>query len=299
MKLTGLHLLLTYTCNLECDHCFVWSGPWQNGTMTLQDIRHILSQAQDIGTVTSIYFEGGEAFLFYPILLKGIQLARELGFSTGIVSNGYWAKTVEDAKEWLRPFAGLLDNLSVSSDLYHWNAKLARQARNAQEAAEALGIPLGVISIAQPENATAPAAVGQLPESESALMYRGRAVAKLAASAPKQPWETFTTCPYEDLRDPGRVHVDPFGHLHICQGISLGNIFETPLREIWEAFDPDEHPITAPLLAGGPAELARRYGMQPEPAYADACHLCDTTRRDLRLRFPEILAPDQMYGATG
>ena len=39
MELTGLHLLLTYQCNLECDHCFVWGSPWQSGTMTLQNVR--------------------------------------------------------------------------------------------------------------------------------------------------------------------------------------------------------------------------------------------------------------------
>lgn len=38
MTLRGLHLLLTYQCNLECDHCFVWGSPWQAGTMTLQGI---------------------------------------------------------------------------------------------------------------------------------------------------------------------------------------------------------------------------------------------------------------------
>ncbi len=37
MKLTGLHLLLTYRCDSECDHCFAWGGPGQEGTMTLAD----------------------------------------------------------------------------------------------------------------------------------------------------------------------------------------------------------------------------------------------------------------------
>ena len=46
MKLSGLHLLLTYQCNLECDHCFVWGSPWQNGTMTLKNIRQILKQGR-------------------------------------------------------------------------------------------------------------------------------------------------------------------------------------------------------------------------------------------------------------
>ena len=60
--------------------------------------------------------------------------------------------------------------------------------------------------------------------------------------------------------------------------------------------DPEAHPITGPLLAGGPAELARRHEVARGEAYADACHLCDRTRAALRVRFPEELGPAQMYG---
>ena len=59
VKITGLHFLLTYQCTFACDHCFVWGSPWQTGTMTLAEIRFYLQQAQDSGTVTSVYFEGG------------------------------------------------------------------------------------------------------------------------------------------------------------------------------------------------------------------------------------------------
>ena len=155
MRLSGLHLLLTYQCNMECDHCFVWGSPWQSGTMTLQDIRHILQQAKDLGTVESIYFEGGEPFLYYVVMLKGVELAADMGFKAGLVSNAYWATSVEDAVEWLRPFAGVISDVAVSSDVYHWNEKLSRQVRNAREAAQQLGIPVGVISIAEPEATSA------------------------------------------------------------------------------------------------------------------------------------------------
>ena len=57
MTLTGLHLLLTYQCNFECDHCFVWGGPEQSGTMTIPNIRRILDQADELGTIEWIYFE--------------------------------------------------------------------------------------------------------------------------------------------------------------------------------------------------------------------------------------------------
>jgi len=296
MKLSGLHLLLTYQCNFECDHCFVWGSPSQSGTMTLRDIRHMLQQAKQLGTVKWIYFEGGEPFLYYPVLLKGVEEAAHLGFQVGIVTNTYWATEVNDALEWLRPFAGLIQDLSVSSDLYHWSEKLSRQTKNACEAAEKLNIPMGVICIAQPEVPDTASAVGKLPAGESTVMYRGRAAKKLAAQATRHSWEQFTECPYEELREPGRVHVDPFGNLHICHGISLGNVFRTPLAEICETYHADSHPIAGPLLEGGPTQLVQHYGLPHEEKYADACHLCDEARRALRERFPEILIPDQMYG---
>ncbi len=296
MKLNGLHLLLTYQCTLECEHCFVWGSPWQSGTLTLAQLDEILRQAKEVGTVDSIYFEGGEPFLYYAILAHSVQEAVRLGFKVGIVSNAYWATTVEDAVEWLKPFAGLLADLSVSSDLYHWSDSSRARARNASAAAEKLGIPLGTLSIAQPESVEAASTTGQLPPGECGVMYRGRAAEKLTARAARQPWDSFDECPHEDLREPGRVHVDAFGNLHLCQGLVIGNLFRTPLREICETYDPDRHPIAGALLAGGPAELVRRYGLPMAAGYADACHLCYTARLALRARFPEILSPDQMYG---
>jgi len=296
MKLTGLHLLLTYRCTLECDHCFVYGSPWQNGVMTIQDVRRILQEAQSLGTVQSIYFEGGEPFLYYATLVRAADEAFRSGFQVGVVTNAYWATSLADALLWLEPLAGRLSDLSVSSDLFHWSEADARLAHNAQKAAELLNIPAGTIEIAQPEKAEA--VEDQLPLGESGVMYRGRAAEKLAHQVTQSSWESFTTCPYENLRDPGRLHVDPFGYVYICQGISLGNLFQTPLSQILDGYDPERHPITGVLLQGGPAELSRRYDLPHAETYADACHECDSLRRLLRERFPEILAPAEIYGIT-
>jgi hypothetical protein len=137
-----------------------------------------------------------------------------------------------------------------------------------------------------------------LPAGESAVVYRGRAADVLASRVEATPWEQFTECPWEDLRQPQRVHVDSFGNLHICQGISIGNMLERPLTEIMRDYDPDAHPIVGPLLAGGPAEIVRRYGLAHEEGYADHCHLCYASRCMLRERFPDALTPDQMYGTN-
>ena len=296
MKLSGLHFLLTYVCNYECDHCFVWGSPGQSGTMTCSQVREILQQAKDIPSMEWIYFEGGEPFLYYAVLVQVAREAAELGFKVGLVSNSYWATDEEDAEIWLKPFVGLVQDLSVSSDLYHYDEKISQQVKFATIAAEKLGIPIGMISVAQPEDIDAAAAVGQLPLGESAVMYHGRAAEKLAPRAAKYPWNQFTECPYENLRDPGRLHIDPLGYLHICQGITIGNTFQIPLHEICETYNPDSHPITNPLLEGGPAALVNQYNLPHRESYADACELCYQSRVELRKRFPAVLAPDQVYG---
>ena len=298
-RLSGLHLLLTYECNYECEHCFVWGGPSQTGTMTLDTIERILEQARALGTIEWIYFEGGEAFLYYDTLVAGVRLARESGFRVGIVSNAYWATSEAEAEKQLQPFVGYIDDLSISSDAYHGFEDGVTCPDIARAAARKLGIPVDFISVAAPEAADVAGSAGKLPSGESAVLFRGRAAEKLASRVAAKPWEQFDRCPWEDLRAPQRVHVDPFGNLHVCQGISIGNLLQRPLPEIMRDYDADEHPIVGPLLAGGPAEIVRRYGLSHEDGYADHCHLCYEARRLLRERFPEVLTPDQMYGIRG
>lgn len=297
MSLTGLHLLLTYACNYECDHCFVWGSPAQTGTMTLAQIRDIYRQAQELGTVEWIYLEGGEPFLHYPIMVRAAQEATALGFHVGVLSNVYWAITVEDAAEWLRPLVGLVDDLTISTDLFHYDQIMSAQACNALAAAERLGIPSDTIICQVPEGAPGyPAQEPGEPVESGPIMFKGRAAVKLIEGVARRPWYEFNECPYERLDDPGRVHVDCYGNLHLCQGLTMGSMFERPLAELVAEYDPQSHPIVGPILAGGPAELTRRYGLPHYEAYVDACHLCYEMRVLLRARFPEVLGPGQMYG---
>ena len=289
MSLTGVHLLLTYRCEHECDHCFVWGSPWAQGTMTLELIRAVLAGARRMGTVKIIYFEGGEPFLFYPLLAEGMMLAARAGFETGIVTNAYWAIGAEEAEAALRPLGALgLADLSLSTDLFHGEAAETPEYRYAREAAERLGLPVGAISIAQP--------CAEQPAGAGPIRYRGRAAEKLAAAMPVQPWEGLRECPHEDLADPGRVHVDPLGNVHLCQGLLLGNVYSQPLDELFAAYDPAAHPVVGPLLEGGPAGLVRRYAVPHAAGYVEECHLCYRAREALRGRFPDLLGPGQVYG---
>lgn len=292
MKLQGIHLLLTYQCLFECDHCFVWSKPSYQETMTLKQIGELLHEASKLGTVKWAWFEGGEPFLYYQVLLKGLRKAVEMGFKTGVLSNAYWATCSEDALEWLRPLAKLgVASLGLSSDPYHGEDMEAERVKNGVEAALKLGINVGVMATAR-----LPEKLVGLPGGVSELMYRGRAAEKLLEDAPRKTWSEFKECPYEDLANPERVHVDPLGYVHVCQGLTIGNAWKNLFSKIIGSYDPSEHPVIQPLVKGGPADLVRKFGLSHEEEYADACHLCYVARLALRERFPQLLAPNQMYG---
>jgi MoaA/NifB/PqqE/SkfB family radical SAM enzyme len=282
--LTGVHVLLTYRCTHECKHCFVFSGPQARGTFTRENLVRLLDQAHEMHGVQWIYFEGGEPFLYYPLLLEGLRAARDRGFRTGVVTNGFWAESAEDALLWLRPLKELgVEDLSISDDAFHRTSEQDRAPSFALEAAKALEIPAAAISIPD-------------PKEHEGVRFRGRAARELTADLPREPWDSFRECPYEPLAAPERVHVDPMGNVHLCQGLLLGNCFETPLLDLLATYEPQKHPICGPILRGGPAALAEETAAAHEETYVSACHLCDDLRSRLRKRFPTLLGPPQVYG---
>jgi len=284
--LSQIHILLTYGCTYECDHCFLYCGPRARGTFSRACLATVLDQAREMGGVEWIYFEGGEPFLYYAQMVEGLRMARDMGFATGVVTNGYWATSEEDAEIWLRPLAELeVADISFSDDALHGGGEAA-PVKTAIATAEKMGLPLGVIRVGSPTEGS----------DGGTVKFRGRAVDKLSAGLPRRPASLFDECPCEDLQAPSRVHVDPFGNVHICQGLVIGSMWETPLAQIFAEYDAARHAICGPLVEGGPALLASSFGILSEGGYVDACHLCFLTRRALIDRFPVFLAPRQVYG---
>ena len=293
--LTGVHFLLTYTCNLECDHCFLFCGPWARGTFTIGQVTDVLDEAHKMGTVEWIFFEGGEPLLYYPLLKAGIERATAKGMKTGLVTNGYAAVSEEDAELVLKPLAEAgLTYISISNDAFHYGSETDNPAAMAYRVAQKLGMDTSPIAIEPPE------VQHQDDKGEPIVgggaMFRGRAVDKLTADLPRRPCAEMVECPYEELESPSRVHVDPYGNVHICQGISMGNMWKTPLSDLVGNYDPHRHPICGPLIRGGPAELAKALKAAHEDDYIDECHFCYATRRASADRLPEHLAPAQVYG---
>lgn len=295
--LTGVHFLLTYQCNFECDHCFLYCSPDSDGVFTMDQVEAALEQMKDIDSMQTAYFEGGEPFLYYPLLVESLRLAKKMGFSTGVVTNGYWAVSDRDAELWLKPMAEIgIDDLSVSSDPLHYPDGSDNDAERAVRAAGKLGIPCGAICIEEPKVISDDKKWRGEPVVGGDVLFKGRAVDKMLADLPRRKYSIFDECPHENLDDPSRIHLDPFGNVHVCQGIVIGNIWKKPLKNIMENYEPKSHPIVGPILKGGPAELARKYNFDITPGFVDHCHLCFLIRRGLVDQFPDTLTPKQVYG---
>ncbi len=150
--LTGIHFILTYTCNFECDHCFLYSSPNSQGTFTVNQVTMVLDEVEKIETVKWIFYEGGEPFMFFPLLIESIKLARARGFRVGIVTNAYGANSEEDAELWLEPLAESgVSFLNISNDTFHYGDKSENPATIALSVAKRLGIQTSPICI-EPHN---------------------------------------------------------------------------------------------------------------------------------------------------
>ncbi|MHA2156613.1 MAG: radical SAM protein [Candidatus Hodarchaeales archaeon] len=296
---SSVHFLFTYTCLFECDHCFLYCSPSSKGTFTHQQMVEVFDDLKNIETLSFVYFEGGEPFLYYAQMLEGLKMAKELVVKTGIVTNGYWATSVADAEFWLRPLLEIgISDISVSNDLFHYGEEQENLAKNALDAVNRLKLPGDSICIESPTITDKKEQEKGAPVVGGGVMFRGRATETLTEGLPTKHWEEFIECPYEDLENPKRVHLDPLGHVHMCQGLSMGNIWKIPLSKLTEEYDGKTHPICGPLLKGGPAGLAREYDLFQDESFIDHCHACFTARKALIDIFPEYIAPRQVYGLS-
>lgn len=291
MSMQGLHLLLTYKCNARCRHCFLSAGPDRREVFSSALAKKIIDEASLMSTVNHLFVEGGEPFLFPELLLSTIRYATDRGFWIGALTNGFWAISEQKAQERLKPLvAAGLKSLSISTDAWHEEFVPVSRVNTAVAAARALGLKADVMYC---ESGPATDGAESAPFSAGDIVCRGRAASNLCVNGNKD-WRSLTTCP-EELESPGRVHIDPLGEIHLCQGLLLGETAtEKSLNKIFEDYQPENHPLVASLAAGGPAELARfakRYGWEPSQGYVDGCQLCSEVRKALKEQFPKLIGP--------
>ena len=80
--------------------------------------------------------------------------------------------------------------------------------------------------------------------------------------------------------------------------MASGSLAAIRLSQVVQGYEPMEHPVLGPLIAGGPTALAERTGVGTESHFVSECHACYEIRRVLRLEpeYRPLLGPNQVYG---
>jgi radical SAM protein with 4Fe4S-binding SPASM domain len=85
-RFSGLTIEVTKRCNLHCRHCYLAAGPEAEHELTLDELRHLISEAKRLGA-TFVNLSGGE-----PLLREGclslVEHIASLGLESIVGTNG-------------------------------------------------------------------------------------------------------------------------------------------------------------------------------------------------------------------
>lgn len=92
----SLVVVPTYRCNAECNDCGTASSPRDKSRPNTEVLLDSIQQAKELG-FSSMVVTGGEPSLELETTIRLIQAAHEFGMLTRVVSNGQWATTKKEA----------------------------------------------------------------------------------------------------------------------------------------------------------------------------------------------------------
>ncbi len=323
-------VLLSYKCSAACRHCLYACSPqWPGDWMSPEDLKACLAilagkiQASPYGRHTihvnyGLHFTGGEPFLNFDLLLKGVRLAREYRLPGVFVeTNCSWCATDAGTREKLEVLkdAGMKGILISVNPFYAEHVPFERTERGIDQSVRVFGDnvivyqweyykrfkKLGVRERLALEDYLARTRPEPLAERVE-LFLMGRAAYRLREHFLSQPAGRLLPlpCPTPLVRGLHN-HFDNYGNFMpgFCGGISLGPWRDLE-RLIQEGLEVTERPVLGFLLTGdfaGLYDYARERGYQEkEDGYVSKCHLCVDLRRHLASQDEcAELAPREFY----
>ncbi|MEW5759653.1 MAG: radical SAM protein [Candidatus Thermoplasmatota archaeon] len=317
MEIKQVDLLITYKCPSKCKHCLYKSGPHREGVMDVKDAKDYLNQLKDY-SLKWVTITGGEPFMYYDRLLEIVKIAKDINpGSIWVLTNAYWAKSRENAREKLLKLRGAgLTHIMFSVDCFHQEYIPVECVSNALGAAKDVGfeqIQVDSYLLSYPESKNqfdlstlrilSQINLENIKCNQYTPMVGGRTAELLTKYFSCNQGIHRDKCKLPswiggDLREPLGIEIDPFGYVYFCPGLTIGNAKEKELARIIEDYDCTKHPIIKIIEREGPIGLLRiamEKGFVPLEGYIDKCHLCYETRKFLRPYFQEHLAPKECY----
>ncbi len=318
-----LKVHVSYKCSAQCDHCHLQAGKYESPAINLEMAKNTILKLKEKNNLELVILLGGEPGLFPVLTHKIAEFAAGLGCQTRIETNASWANNKEAAVKFLKPMVKIGCEIMLSVDAFH--AKFIKIENNAiairaldelegryvmeipylvsENSANSLDMQTNKLIVELEER------LGRVPFAKNiykgAVYFKGRAASKLAGlvqkgrGVPKEkcavvPWWLNGAQNTFDL-----LSIDPFGNVTKECGIAIGNVYKNEIENIISNYDPGTHPIISVLIEKGPIGLAAEacaMGYVLKEDYADKCHLCQELREVLRVKYPEILTPENLYG---
>lgn len=306
----GFALAITFQCNIECAHCVTNSSPRVKDSIPLEDILAIVDEVATIPKVTRLGLTGGEPFLRFDVMKEIVPYAAARGLSVSVITNAFWATSVETACRMLEQLPGLV-RIGLSEDIFHRKFIPRIRVENAARASKTLGIAAGIrFSFLKDKESALTKFIddlhGAVTEDEidaQPVVRTGRAIEKVDEKELFKFDPRKVTCSAVN-----RPVVTPSGNVYACCGPSLsirgpenplilGNIQKgDTLRGIVETSE-NNYMVQA-IRALGPFWLARLTGQGRflHYNYSDHCDVCRIVLSDReavailkeRLAMPEV-----------
>jgi len=268
-----------------------------------------------------LHFTGGEPFLNFALLLKGVKIAHKLGIpSLFAETNAFWCRDDEETTEKMQQLkdAGLVGILVSVNPFTLETVPFERTARAIRIGSDVFGQGLMVYQNDYFVQFSRLGISGRMPlqeyirkvglreaTSRIELLPIGRAVYALNDWYRKHPASVFfgSDCSAELSRN-YHNHWDNYGNVlpGFCAGIALGNLQEQPLLYEDGLDLENDYPLLKILFKNGVGGLFKfvqdEFGYQAlESGYVSQCHLCVDIRTQIVNQTQEFkeLRPLEFY----
>ena len=318
MKISGIHWITNYQCNLNCTHCFFDTqkeGPLLEPAL----VYRVLKDIQQHQKLKWMHFSGGEPMLYEKHFKDLLRITRQsYKGSIGISTNAFWATNSAIAREKVEALKALgVDGIAVSCDAFHQaylSVEYPARAVRAIEAAEMkvhsylIGTLLKEDQLEAGKKNALTRELLRLAKGDSEIpvaLPENRPLGKVGNWVQNRNHRRVKAC--SELScclgkctpfNPAMIWLDPYGNVLICYGLKIGNVYKQDLSEILENYNPEAHPVTRILANETPDKLAAlAYEAGLPNTFYDSCDACYQLRKGLKEKHPEVIGPDEHFPA--
>jgi hypothetical protein len=276
--------------------------------MSAQTLRQALEAVTVWKPTPQVHFTGGEPFLYFDLLVEGVQAAARLGIPRYVETSASWCTNEAEAVERFVALkqAGLQAVLVSCSPFHAERIPPVRAFRAVRAAVDVLGsdhvtvyLPqfLRVVQLFDADRTTPLERYVEEFGLEGAceilwqgygIISGGRSGYKVGHLVPRHPANAFAQADCAvDILYAHHSHFDLYGNFisGFCGGLTVGDWHDLP--QLLTDFRAGRYPpLTEVLVERGPHglfEMAQeQYGYEPLPdGYTAKCHLCVDVRRHL------------------